>query len=101
MIRHLVMLKFHDTAQGHSKAENLQTAKKKALAMQGQIPQILSLQIYLGAEGSEDRNCDFLIDSTFADMQALHAYQVHPVHKAFGEFIIPLRAVRACIDHEV
>jgi Stress responsive A/B Barrel Domain. len=97
MIQHLVLFKFKE----ENKAENLLLAKKKSLALKEQIPQIVSWEVHLGAEGSAEGNHDFIIVSTFESMDTLAEYQVHPAHVAFGKFISELREARTCIDYEI
>ena len=39
MLKHIVMFKFKDTAQGRTKAENLEAARARMLALKEEIPE--------------------------------------------------------------
>lgn len=103
MIRHIVMFKFKETANGKTRAENLAEAKERMMAMQGKIPEIVEMKVEFGAEGSDSRNYDYILDSLFKNLDDLKAYQANPLHVAFGSFVKELREPdgRACIDFEV
>lgn len=103
MIRHIVMFKFKETANGKTKAENLAEAKSRMMAMQGKIPEILDMNVYFGAEGSAPANYDYILVSDFNNLQELKAYQENPLHVAFGQFVKELRKPdgRVCIDYEI
>ncbi len=103
MIRHIVLFKFKETANGKTKEENLREARERMLAMQGQIPEILEMTVSLAASGSVPANYDYILDSRFRSLEELEAYQKHPLHVAFGNFIRELREPdgRACIDYEI
>lgn len=100
MIRHIVLFKFKETAKGKTKAENLLEARERMLSMQDQIPEILEMTVSLAAPGSAPSNYDYILDSRFRSLEDLEAYQKHPLHVAFGNFVKELREPdgRACID---
>lgn len=103
MIQHIVLFKFKETANGKTKAENLLEAKERMLAMRGKIPEIVEMEVYLSAPGAAPSNYDYALVSKFRNMEELDAYQKHPLHVAFGNFIKELREPdgRACVDFEV
>ncbi|MCQ4842662.1 Dabb family protein [Neglectibacter timonensis] len=103
MIRHIVMFKFKEFAEGRSKAENLAEAKRRMLALREEIPEIVSMEVFLGAPGSADTNYDYILVSTFRSMEEMLRYQKHPSHVAFGNFVKALRESdgRASIDYEL
>ena len=103
MIQHIVMFKFLEEAQGKTKAENLQEAKARMLALKDQIPQIQQMEVYLGTEGSAPSNYDYILVSQFRSMEELEQYQNHPAHVAFGAFVKELREPdgRACMDYQL
>ena len=41
-----------------------------------------------------------MLVAEYNDWEGLHEYIVHPLHKAIGEFMRPLRESRACFDYE-
>jgi hypothetical protein len=103
MIRHIVMFKFLPEAQGKTKAENLEEAKARMLALKGEIPEIQAMAVYFGAEGSAPGNYDYILVSDFKNLEELDRYQKHPSHVAFGKFVSALREPdgRVCIDYEI
>lgn len=103
MIRHIVMFKFKDFANGKTKAENLEEAKARMLALKGQIPELGDMQVLFGAQGQAPANYDYILISDFDTLEQLEAYQRHPAHVAFGQFVKELREPegRACIDYEL
>lgn len=103
MIRHIVMFKFKETAGGKTKRQNLEEARAHMLAMKDQIPEIVKMDVYLGAEGAPVSNYDYVLVSDFRSMEDLAAYQAHPLHVAFGQFVKELREPegRACVDYEL
>lgn len=103
MIQHIVMFKFKETANGKTKAENLAEAKARMMDMMGKIPEILEMDVLFGAEGSAAANYDYILVSKFNNLAELKAYQEHPLHVAFGQYVKELREPdgRACIDYEI
>lgn len=101
MIRHVVMFKFLESAEGRTKAENVKLTADMLRALQGEIPTLKASSVYTGAEGADATNCDLLLISDFDSLEALNEYIVHPKHKAVGAFMRPLRESRACVDFEI
>jgi hypothetical protein len=93
MIRHVVMLKFADSADA---AE----AKERLDALVGVVPELLSLQVDLDVLHTA-ASWDLALVSTHEDLQGLRAYQAHPAHAAFGEWLGPRVSARASVDAEV
>lgn len=103
MIRHIVLFKFKETANGKTREENLREARDRMLSLKDRIPQILEMTVSLAVPGSAPSNYDYLLDSRFRSLEELEAYQKHPLHVAFGNFVKELREPdgRACIDIEL
>lgn len=101
MIRHVVMFKFLESADGRSKAENVRLTADMLNALQGVVPTLKRSETHIGAECADKTNCDLLLISDFDSFEDLQAYIVHPRHKAVGEFMRPLRESRSCVDYEL
>jgi len=103
MIRHIVLFKFKDFANGKPKAENLEEAKARMLSLKDQIPELNTLEVHFGAGGQSPSNYDYILVSDFDTLQQMEAYQKHPAHVAFGQFVKELREPdgRVCIDYEL
>ncbi len=101
MIRHVVMFKFKDEAEGRSKEENLALTKAMLEKLPAVIPQIRFQQVALNSTAADQTNYDLCLICDFDSFDDLHTYIVHPDHKAVGAFMRPLRTDRACVDFEV
>lgn len=98
MIRHIVMFRFKEEAEGKTKKENVLATKERLEALPAKIPQIKKSQVLLNTEGANPENADLILISDFDSIEALNEYIVHPDHKAVGAFMRPLRESRAAID---
>ncbi len=98
MIRHIVLFRFKESAEGRSKAENVRLTREMLAALPKKIDLILHSETHINAEGTNPENADLILISDFADQAALDAYIVHPDHKAVGAFMGPLREGRSSID---
>ncbi|MDO4155326.1 MAG: Dabb family protein [Oscillospiraceae bacterium] len=101
MIKHIVMFKFQAEANGKTAMENAVEAKLRAEQLPAQIPQLKKLEVRLNHADADPTNYEFALICDFENMDDLNAYQTHPAHVAFGQFIKPLREARACIDYEM
>jgi len=100
IIRHIVMFRFHEEADGRTKAENLAIAKKMLEDLQGVVPTLISSQVSLAHEEQNPANYDLVLVAEYESMEALEAYRVHPAHQEVGRFMAKVRDLRACIDFE-
>jgi len=99
MIKHIVMFKFFEEADGRTKAENLAIAKRMLEELQGVVPTLLSSRVSLGNELQNPANYDLVLEADYESMEALEEYIVHPAHKEVGKFMAKVRESRACIDY--
>lgn len=99
MIRHIVMWKLKERAEGADRAAN--AAKMKALldGCRDIVPGIVEFEVALASPGLE-ATYDVVLYSVFADKAALDAYQDHPQHVAVKPFIGAVRLERQCMDYE-
>lgn len=100
MIKHIVMWKLKEQAEGGDRATN--AVKMKALldSCAKVVPGILAFEAVLAQPGLE-ATYDVVLYSEFADKAALDAYQDHPQHVAIKPFIGAVREARQCMDYEV
>jgi len=99
MIKHIVMWKLKDRAEGADKATN--AAKIKAL-LDGcgeLVPGIVEFEVAL-AQPALEATYDVVLYSAFSDRAALDAYQHHPTHVAVKPFVGAVRLERQCMDYE-
>lgn len=100
MIKHIVMWKLKEHAEGADRATNAARMKTMLDACAGIVPGILKLETVVAQQGLE-ATYDVLLYSEFADKAALDAYQQHPQHVALKPFFGAVREARQCMDYEV
>jgi hypothetical protein len=100
MIKHIVVWKLQESAEGKSKTENAMHMKILLENMRGKIPGLKHLEVGLNTTG-EQSDADIVLYAEFETRADLVAYQIHPVHVAAGTFISKVRAERYVVDYDV
>jgi Stress responsive A/B Barrel Domain. len=101
MIKHLVLFRLADEAEGNSKAENALIMKERLEGLKSVIPVIRKIEVRMNhAEASAD-NYDVVLDTEFDSMEDVKTYAVHPEHMSVGEFIAKIKTGRAAIDYQL
>lgn len=100
MIKHIVMWKLKDSAEGADRAANALKMKALLDACSNLVPGILSFEAVVAQPGLE-ATYDVVLYSEFADKAALDAYQEHPQHQALKPFFGAVRDARQCMDYEI
>ncbi|CAG4892381.1 Dabb family protein [Paraburkholderia saeva] len=100
MIRHIVMWKLKESAEGASREENALKLKEKLEGCRDIVPGILHLEVGIATPGLES-SYDVVLISDFADKAALDAYQIHPKHEALKGFVGAVREARQAVDFVV
>ena len=100
MIKHIVMWKLKDHAEGADKAANAIQMKELLDGCAALVPGILKFETAIAQPGLE-ATYDVILYSEFASRSALDAYQEHPQHVAVKPFIGAVREARQCMDYEV
>lgn len=100
MIKHVVMWKLNDQAEGNSRATNLKLVKEKLLELKQFIPEIESLEVGENINTSAAA-FDMVLITTHADQHALAKYIDHPLHKEAASFIGKVVHERKVVDFEV
>lgn len=100
MIKHIVMWRLHEQANGVNKDTNAQLAKQKLEALVGQIPGLLKIEV------GRDFSCgemsgDLVLYSELASKQALADYASHPAHVEVVKFILSICSERRVVDYEI
>ncbi len=101
MIRHIVLFKFKEEAEGRTKAENVAITKAMLEALPAKIDLIRHSEVKVNSATADQTNYDLCLISDFDSFDDLAAYIVHPDHKAVGAFMRPVRLDRACVDFEI
>ena len=100
MLKHIVMWKLKDQAEGADKATNLRKMKEQLDACANLVPGIVKFEVAIAQPGLE-ATYDAVLYSEFSSREALDAYQEHPQHVALKPFIAAIRSERQCMDYEI
>jgi len=100
MLKHIVMWKLKDQAEGADRAANAAEMKRRLDECANIVPGQLAFEVVLAQPGLE-ATYDVVLYSEFTDRAALQAYIDHPTHKAVVPFIGAIREGRQCMDYEV
>ena len=100
MLKHIVMWKLKEQAEGASRAANALEMKRRLDACATIVPGILTFEVTL-AQPELEATYDVVLYSEFTDRTALEAYVRHPTHQAIVPFIGAIREARQCMDYEV
>lgn len=99
MIKHIVMWKLKDQAEGADRATNAQEMKRRLDACANIVPGMRKFEVALAQPGLE-ATYDVVLYSEFDSKEALAAYAAHPTHQAVVPFIGAVREARQCMDYE-
>lgn len=100
MLKHIVMWRFVEGAQGKSRVEHAQWMKEHLEALVGVVPEIRSMEVGVNVAPSPSAY-DAVLISTFDDKEALDRYKVNPAHKAVAAYCKEVRELRADVDYEI
>ncbi len=98
MVRHIVLWKLEERAEGKGKWENAALIKEKLEGLVAVIPELLEAEVGINQNGG---NYDACLVSKFESMEALQAYDAHPEHQKACDFIAKVRVSRVAIDYEI
>jgi hypothetical protein len=99
MIRHVVMWKLKNYAEGHTRPENAALIEDMLEALPSKIHEIKGLQVGFDVLRGE-ASYDLVLIVEFADLASLERYQRHPEHVKVAEFVAKVRESRAMVDFE-
>jgi Stress responsive A/B Barrel Domain len=100
MLKHIVLIKLKEHAEGAGKAQNAWKAKEALEALTKKIPQVRRLEAGINCIPS-DAAYDIAIYSEFADEKDLSIYMRHPEHVKVAEFLGKVRESRVVVDYLV
>ena len=100
MVKHIVMWKFKDFAEGATKQENILKVKSMLEALPGKIDFIREMQVNVNINPKEGMY-DAVLISAFDCLEDVEKYRVHPEHKKISSFVALIREGRASVDYEV
>jgi hypothetical protein len=94
VLTHIALFKLKDRS-----SENTRATRDRIAAIEGKIPQLLTMQLGIN-EIASPRAYDIALIQTFESVEAMQAYQVHPVHKALLADVMHLYEAIATVDYE-
>ncbi len=97
MIKHVVLLKLHDTAGGRPKAENMKLLSEMLLALPATISQIHRLEVGFYNSGTGN-SWDMGLFTEFLSQADLNIYIDHPDHLNVGNFINIVVQEKVAVD---
>ncbi|MBC8182840.1 Dabb family protein [candidate division KSB1 bacterium] len=98
MVKHIVLWKLKESAEGFTKAENAKRMKKWLEDLKVSIPKIKKLEVGINFNVSEVAY-EIVLYSEFENKKALQIYQDHPEHIEFKNKIKNIRTERAVVDY--
>jgi antibiotic biosynthesis monooxygenase (ABM) superfamily enzyme len=100
MIKHIVMWKLKDFAEGSGKEENARKIKEQLESLQGTIPEIKHIEAGINVINT-DSSADVVLYSEFENMESLNAYQKHPEHVKIVQFVRNVCTERRVVDYTI
>ncbi|MBN2111461.1 MAG: Dabb family protein [Methanosarcinaceae archaeon] len=98
MLKHIVMWKLKDIAQGRTKKENAELMKEMLEGLKEKIPEIDKMEVGINIDPS-DAAFDVVLYSEFMDEKALVSYQKHPEHVRVADFVSKINEKRVVVDY--
>jgi hypothetical protein len=97
MIRHVMMWKLKEVADGRGRMENAALIKSRLETLPALIPEILRLEV--GVDVLKDgASWDLCLIVDFQDIAALRRYHAHPEQISVAELVNRTRELRAVVD---
>ena len=100
MIRHVVMWRLKNEAEGGTKQENMEKMAADLYALRPIIPEILRMEIGFDVKHTE-ASMDVMLLTEFADMPSLAYYANHPEYLKVAAFIGKIAESRIVLDCEI
>lgn len=99
MVKHIVMWNFIPELSDEQKQEAFETIRRNLNAVKECAEGVVELDVVKNELPSSNK--DIALISTFASVEALNAYQVHPEHVKAASYVKTVTCDRACFDYEV
>ena len=100
MIKHIVLWKLKDVAEGKTKAENAETMKKLLEDLPSKIKELNSAEVGLNIiKGDSEAICDVVLTVSCETKEDLQTYANHPDHQKVVSFIKKVVSERRVTDY--
>lgn len=100
MIRHVVMWKFKESAEGKTKLENMEWVREHLYALLPVIPEIKKMEIGFDVNHT-DASMDLMLLTEFDSLDTLSTYAVHPEHLKVSTYVRRVVESRVVLDCEI
>jgi len=100
MIKHIVVFKMKNHAEGADKSKNVQEFKSRLEALKGLIDEIRFFEVGINVTDASAAY-DLALYSEFDTIEALHRYQKHPEHLKVADFMQRVCDSRVVADYVV
>ena len=100
MLKHIVLFKLKEQAEGAGKDQNARKLKAELEALAGKIPQIRKIEVGINTVPSEAAY-DVALYSEFSNKDDLQIYQKHPEHLKVVDLVKTIAAGRAVVDYVI
>lgn len=98
MLKHIVIFKLKEFAEGNNKLENARLIKQRLEELPTIIPQIFGYEIGLNSL-KDPRAYDMVLIASFRSMDDFLIYQNNPAHKKALEFIMKRAEDAKVVDY--
>ena len=100
MIKHIVMWKFKESAEGNTKEENIRIVSESLFSLVGVIDEIKKMEIGVDLMHTA-ASMDLALVTEFETLDTLHTYAVHPEHVKVADFVRKVTETRVVLDSEI
>lgn len=100
MLKHIVMWRFKEQADGKSRQEHACWMKEQLERLVGVVPEIRALEVGVNVNPGP-MAYDAVLVSLFDNAEALARYKAHPAHRAVSDYCKQVRENRTVVDYEV
>jgi hypothetical protein len=99
MLKHVVMWRLKESAEGRTKAENAVYVKEMLDLLPYRIKEIKNLEVGINVFHTPS-SYDLILMVDFANVLDLQAYQANPEHVKVADYVLRVRETRAVVDYE-
>ena len=99
MVKHIVLWNFNDDLTIDERKTAGEQLKVSLESLKDQIEGVELLEVRIN--NMSGSNKDIALISEFTSLEALNAYQVHPLHVEAGQYVKKVTKERVCFDYEV
>lgn len=98
MLKHIVMFRLKENAEGAGKADNARKIKELLEGLVGRIDELVQLEVGINIV-DDGQAADLVLCTEFQSVGALKRYAVHPEHVKVVEFIKKVAEERRVVDY--